>query len=251
MAHVWDCGEQTIRHGQLVEGHGQFNIICICYSWLHEKKVHTLHYDYDTQDPSEMIKQFDAIVKKADIVVGKNSRKFDIKMINTVRMLRGLPPFPDWAANNSDLESQFRKHFRLPSQSLDYVAKVMGYGGKSPMEFKDWVNIKMKTPDGPKAFIKMLKYCAVDVKITKQVMIKSFPYIISDINYSDYCTIIKNRKVEKLACRTCGSHNLRRNGTRLLGRPRVVYQRLECVEHEHFAGYIQIDENGEYKGRMK
>ena len=261
-AYIWDCGEQVIKHGQLVEGYDQFNIICICYSWLHEKKIYTLSYDLVTQDPSAMIKEFDKVVAQADIIVGKNSRKFDIKMINTVRMARGLKPFPNWAVNNSDLESQFRKHFRLPSQSLDYVAKMLRVGLKGKMELYDWIaiqNYNIDPVEGLKAFKKMLKYCRNDVMITKEGLIKSFPYIISDINFAEYCSKVKEVKQGKKkvkvvtpACKACGTRNVIKNGTRVRGRipNQKVYQRLQC-EFGHYAGEIEENEFGQFVGNIK
>lgn len=236
-AYIWDCGDQVVRHDQLVPGWDQFNIICIAYKWSHEKKIHVLHWDYDSQDSSGMIEEFDKIVEQADIIVGKNSNKFDIKMVNGVRFLKGLKPFPQWAASKSDIEVQCRKHFRFPSQSLEYLAKNLGMGGKDKMERQDWINIQEKTADGPKAFKKMLRYCVRDVKLTDELLKRLDEYIISDLNSNDFSR-------DGLVCRliTCGSSDIIKNGTRIV--KRRLMQRYHCNTHNGYAGLGAVNKDG-------
>jgi len=226
MAGVFGLGEQVVRHNQLIAPHNRPRIICISYC-INDGPLKTLKFDYETQDDSQVIEEFDKIVKTCDIVIGKNSQKFDVKMINAVRFLNGLPAFPDWADVSDDLELQMRKYFRFPSQSLDYISSQLGLGGKMKMEYDDWLHILLKTPRlGMKAFKKMCKYCPNDVYDTRLILILMMPYIKWKFNMS--------RFVEGLACIRCGSKDVFAMRTQIIGRTK--YQVYHCKDHGGNAG---------------
>ena len=132
-------GEQYLGHKQLIPGKSQYGIICITYAWL-DGDVEILKWDPKTGQKG-IIEAFDKIAATADLVVGKNSDKFDVKMINGIRALHGVKGNPRWAASSDDLEKQMRRYFRLPSQSLDYISSQLGFGGKIKMEMSHWVKI--------------------------------------------------------------------------------------------------------------
>lgn len=134
-AWVWRLGETVLRHGQLDDIYDGIDIICITYCFNDGKPAKCL------SDPDTMIQEFDAIVNKCDISIGKNSARFDVKHINTQRFLKGLPPVPSWTDCSDDLEAQIRKYFAFPSNTLDYLSKKLGLGGKNKMEMEDWVHI--------------------------------------------------------------------------------------------------------------
>lgn len=141
-ARIWRPGyNMTVRHGQLMHGHDHTEIICIQYC-INDGPVKIIKRDLDNiRDQLSMIEEFDEIVQSCDIVIGKNSDRFDNKHINTIRMLEGGKPIPDWIRYTDDLEKQMRKHFNLPSNALDYISHKLGFGGKNVMEFGDWVAI--------------------------------------------------------------------------------------------------------------
>lgn len=135
-------GEQRVGHNQLLPGYfSRTHIICISYSWDYGKTVKTLTWGKSESDEKDMIIEFDKLIEQADIVIGKNSDRFDNKHINAQRMWHNLPGMPYWTKHTDDLEKQMRKHFDLPSQSLDYISSQLGFGGKDKMSFDDWVAI--------------------------------------------------------------------------------------------------------------
>ena len=232
-AWVWRCGKQHIRHGQLVQNEfNQWQIICIAYAWNDNKPAKCLAWDYDTHDYSEVIEKFDKLVQQADITIGKNSDKFDVKHINTQRMLLGQEPMPDWALVTDDLEKQLRRHFVFPSHSLDYVSHLLGYGGKSPVEFQDWINIVENRNKA--SFNRMIKYCKKDVEDTRSIWNHVEPHVIPKFNYAAY--------YGDLRCSACGSTNITKNGTRMRGKTK--YQRFQCNDHGGYAGMAPISATG-------
>lgn len=235
-AWIWRLGEQTIRHDQLVDGGlSEYNIICITYCWNDDKPGKCIGYGYYAQNTEKVIRQFDKIIKKADITIGKNSDSFDVKHINTQRMLAKLPPMPEWSMVTDDLEKQMRKHFRFPSHSLDYVSKLLGFGGKIKMHMRDWVDIVTKHPvRGKKAYRKMCRYGIKDVEDTRKLWNRVSAYITPKFNAATF--------YDEVRCVNCGSKEIRKNGTIVRGRSK--YQKFYCRDHKGYAGIRVISKSG-------
>lgn len=141
-------------------------VICIAYKWLGQKSVHCLSWDKKKKGhcDSKMLKKFCEIYSEADAVVGHNGDNFDIKWLQTRLMLHDLDPLP--VVHQVDTLKEFRKNFRLNSNRLDYVAKLLTGGGKNPMTFDDW----KKVMEGNKTVLKkMVRYCKKDVQILEEV----------------------------------------------------------------------------------
>ncbi len=241
---LFRLGEQRIGHNQLTHLSNITPIICICAKWYGEKKVYTFEGD-------DAVEKFDILAREADVCLGKNSDSFDVKHINTQRMLQGLKPFPEWMDRREDLEKQMRKYFNLPSQSLDYISKLFGLGGKRKMEFDDWVNInnlelynklgkvsaqasqvlfgksgREVKEVGNRALKKMLDYCPKDVQDTEDALAKVLPYIKLKYNAS----VAKDGE----GCVTCGSGDL--VPTNVIAQGKVKYQLFDCMSHNGYAG---------------
>lgn len=231
-------GEQYVSHTQLVEGE-KVDIICITYCWDKGPAMH-LDYDYEEQDSSKMIQEFDKIVKEADIIIGQNSDSFDVKHINTQRMLHGLAPFPEWADCTDDTLKQVRRFFKLPCNKLDYMSALFGFGGKVKMAFQDWVNIKEKNKNGLKSFNKMIRYGKKDVIDTRKVFHKIRPYIKPKFNMATF--------LQDHVCVHCGSKDIHKNGTRIAGK--TTYQRYHCKTHGGYAGKSPLSPSTGKVGRI-
>ena len=240
-AWVWGCGEQYVRHNQLVKEHDQPGIICVTYCWMDENKpAQCIDWGYEEQDSSRVVEEFDKIIRTADFTIGKNSDRFDTKVLNAVRMLNGLPGFPEWMGYKDDLEKQMRKYFKLPSQSLDYISGQLGLGGKIKMEFQDWIDIVEKNENGRKALAKMIKYGKKDCTDTRTLWNRLSEHFDSKWNQAKF-------QGDSLACKhmDCGSSNLTNRGSpRLVGA--TMYQEWRCLDCHRYAGRTTISKNGKY-----
>lgn len=226
-AYIWGLGKQVVRHPQLDKNYSQWGIICVTYCWNDGKPAKVIDWGYEEQNTAKLIEEFDEIIKQADYVIGKNSARFDNKMLNGCRMLNGLPGFPEWIKYTDDLEKQMRRYFRLPSYALDYISDQFGLGGKIKMEFKDWIDIVEKTDNGPKAFKKMLKYGKKDVEDTRSLWNSLSEHFESRINYSTFNN-------HEFLCRHCNKSNLKKNGIRFSGG--IRYQEYHCNDCGKYAG---------------
>lgn len=264
-ARVWNCGKQFVNHKQLLPNFEMHDLICIQYCWNDGKDVKVLRYDKHGGTKG-MLEKFDELIKKADHCIGKNSDRFDVKMINALRMLHGLPGIPEWNKYCDDLEKQMRRYFRLPSQSLDYISKMCGIGGKNVMSMDDWIKIQdsreletlqssglsgkelkivsnhlfKKTPsvvrrEGKEALEKMCTYGAKDTEDTRTL----WNYLSQHFD-ARFNTAIHVGKAH--ACKTCGSENISKNGTRIAGKTK--YQSFYCNDHGGYAGRSPISKTG-------
>ncbi len=238
-AWIWRLGEQVVRPHQLDNEYSSHGIICIGYQWNDGKPSKVIGWGYKEQNTEKLIKQFDKIAEKADYVIGKNSNRFDVKHINTQRLLAGMTGTPSWLNTTDDVEQQFRKNFYFPSYSLDYLSKHLLKGrGKDKMEFEDWTNIVEKKNHS--SYKKMLKYCKRDVESTKMLWDFANKHFKSRLNLATF-----NRDT---CCRSCGSKNIKKNGTRVRGK--TVYQMFFCNDHGGYAGEAPINLNKKTFGKI-
>lgn len=223
-AYIWRLGKQVVRHGQLTEDGYMSDIICMTWCWNDGKPAQVIGWGYHKQDSTKIIEKFDALAKQADVVIGKNSDRFDNKHMNTRRLVAGLECEPDWIKYTDDLEKQLRRHFNLPSYSLDYFSKLLGLGGKISMQFSDWVDIVEKRSKA--SYDKMLKYGKKDIEDTRAIW--------------DYCEKHVTPKYHmphrrgEIVCKNCGSTSLVKNGTRRQGK--TTYQHYWCNDCRSYAG---------------
>lgn len=216
----WSTGKQYVDQKQIIVGQDQ-DIICLAYKWLGDPKIHSLDWGLNKQDSSKMIEEFSKVVEQADIVLGYNSDRFDIRHINTQRLLSGKPPI-DWPTSD-DVFKQIKRLFYLPSYRLDYISKLLTGSGKASVEFNDWIEIVEKK--SRKALDKMIKYNKRDVLKLEEVynLIKSF------LKPKLHVGLFNNQ--HKFSCPRCGDPRSQSKGARttLAGK----YQRRGCMSCGH------------------
>lgn len=242
-AWLWQCGTQYIGHKNLVKDYNTWGIICVTYCWNDNKPAQVIDWGYNEQDTGSVVKQFDEIIKQADFTIGKNSDKFDTKMINAARMLAGLPGLPQWTKYTDDLERQMRRYFKLPSQSLDYISGQLGLGGKIKMEMQDWIDIVEKNANGEKSLAKMIKYGKKDVVDTRTLWNRLSEHFDSKWNQALF-------QGDSLACKhmDCGSLKVKRNGTRVAAK--TLYQEWLCAKCGRYAGRSPISAVTKTEGKI-
>lgn len=234
-AWVWSPGKQYVGHKQLVKNHDRPGIICITYCWNDGKPAQSIDWGYEEQDTGKVVEEFDKILKTADHVIGKNNKRFDDKVLNACRMFAGLPGNPDWSKYTDDLEQHMRKHFRLPSQSLDYISGQLGLGGKVKMEMQDWIDIVEKNENGRKSLAKMIRYGKKDVVDTRTIWNRLAEHFEPKFNVATFNDL-------RFACKRCAGSNLAKAGTRVSGGTK--YQRYDCKDCLMYAGRHAVSQTG-------
>lgn len=181
-----------------------FFIICAAWKWLGSKKIEAVSVKPGKlHDDKQVVKQLIKVINEADIVVGHNIDRFDIKKIKTRCLFHGLP-VPQQVQTVDTLKVA-RREFLMTSNRLDYLGKYLGVGGKTDNTRGLWQRIARG--DGS-ALKDMLKYNKNDVKIQEKVYLKLLGYVS---NHPNMNVILES---EKLVCTNCGSNKVKRNGYR-------------------------------------
>lgn len=160
IAHVWGLFNQNISLKQL---QSVATTISFAAKWYGEKDV---IFRSDFHDGHEaMIQEAYKLVCEADMIVGYNSKNFDMKHLNREFLLAGFAPPTKY--KDIDLLTVVRSNFRLASNKLDHVAEILGLGNKVAHAGHElWV--KCMASD-PAAWEQMKKYNIGDVVLTEQV----------------------------------------------------------------------------------
>lgn len=214
LGYFFDVWESNINHDDIVI---PSYIFCISYSWYGTDKVHTLciqdfpRFKKDIHDDSEVLREFSKIVEQADILVGHNIDRFDIRKINGRLFLKGLPPIPQ--VKTLDTLKIAKRYFKLDYNGLDAIAKDLGFSGKVENNKGLW----RKCFEGDVKSLKLMaKYNKNDVKINKKVFEKEMPYIKNSLSKGVQCPNLlcqsydiqwrgyKNEK-KRFQCKICRS----------------------------------------------
>jgi uncharacterized protein YprB with RNaseH-like and TPR domain len=138
-------------------------IICVCYKWADSDKVES--FTWHKGDDRELLERFSRVIDSADIVIGQNSDKFDIKWLRTRCIHHRIPISPKF--NSIDTLKMARAGFNFNSNKLDYIGQFLGVGEKVKTDFSLWKEITLN--DNKDAMRTMVNYCKQDVLLLESV----------------------------------------------------------------------------------
>jgi len=211
VAHVWGLWQQNVGLNQLLSS---TEMMCFAAKWLDSKKVlfHSTHHDGKQQ----MVEAAHALLNEADVVMGWNSKSFDVKHLNREFLEAGLtPPSP---FKQIDLMLAVKKQFRLPSNKLQYVSTLLGLAGKvSHSGHQLWIRC---LAGEDKAWAEMKRYNIQDVVLLEELYEVLRPWI------TNHPSVSLHNGTEEQACPACGSQDLRREGYSYTSVGK--FQRFQC-----------------------
>ena len=191
-------------------------IICGAWRWLGAGETHAasvLNGGVSLNDDSHVVRTLHKVLSVADVIVAHNGDEFDTRWLNGRTLAHGLPPRPP--VISIDTCKVAKKVFNLNSNSLDYLGKYLGLGGKTSTSPGLWIDV-LKGDRG--AIREMIAYCKKDVELLEQVFLRLRPFIPDHVNRRLYGG--------KTGCPRCGSTHVQARGYhKSLTR---VYQRLQC-----------------------
>ena len=110
-------------------------MLCFSYKWAHEKKVHVVsQIDYandfakDPFDDTALLMALWPLLNEADVIIGHNVVKFDLKMINAFFVLKGIAPPSPYQTIDTLLIA--RRYFAFNSNSLGDLLEALELGEK-------------------------------------------------------------------------------------------------------------------------
>ena len=129
---------------------------------VNDGPVHVLSRRLFTE--KQLVKHLWKLFDEADIIIGHNSDKFDIKMSNMYFLRHGLtPPSPYKTVDTLKLA---KKYFRFPQNKLDFIAQFLFKEHKLNTSMKLWFDC-MRGEE--KALRTMEKYNKQDVVLLHKV----------------------------------------------------------------------------------
>lgn len=211
---VWKPGYKVrIGHDDIVKERG---IICGCWKWENDSKVHSITWDRK-QDDTRVVKKIASLLNEADEIVAHNGNRFDIPWIRGRAIRIGVPVNPKLVVH--DTLAHAKRLFNFNSNRLDYLGKYLGFGGKKDTGGKDlWHRIVFDKSRN--ALEDMVAYCKRDVALLEKVWQKMQPYVPSKTHITGNAT----------ECPNCGSSRLQSRGTRIsaAGHKSVRLQCQDC-----------------------
>lgn len=221
-AYVWGPWKQDIGPHQIIKPK---HTISFAAKWHGDKQV--LFRSVHHHSKRAMLDEAHRLLGEADVVVGYNSKSFDIPHLNTEFWHAGLgPPRP---FHQIDLLKTVRSKFSLFHNKLGVVAEQKGIGSKVEHEgFALWVACM---EGDAKAWSRMRKYNRQDVVLTEQLYDELLPWIENHPSHGAFSGTN--------VCRRCGSAALERRGVVIAATRR--YQQYRCKDCGGWGRYTKSD----------
>jgi hypothetical protein len=208
VAHVWGLWQQNVGLPQII---ASGYVLCWAAKWYGEK---TVMFDSVLSGHKKMIRGIHRLLQEADAVAHYNGARFDVPTLNKEFLCHNMtPPSP---YKQIDLLRVARSKFRFPSNKLDYVSRVLGFGQKVKHKGHElWIECMAKNPQ---AWKQMEAYNRHDVVLLEKVYTKMLPWINNHPNHGVY---------DKTAvCPNCAGYNFQRRGWDV--RIAMRYPRYQC-----------------------
>lgn len=217
LSYHWGLWQQNIGLNQIVRN---WSIASFCWKWLHEDKPRYIDCEANALDDRPLLARIHSVLDEADIVVGQNSKQFDVRKINARLIENGYPPPSRFRQIDTKVEA--KKIAAFTSNKLEWLAEHLSDIPKDKHnEFPGFELWKECMAGNPRAWQVMRQYNPTDVLATEQVYLKLRPWIEGHPNVAAY-----NADQSAPACTKCGSPDLVRRGFERT--QSGVYQRYRC-----------------------
>lgn len=217
LCHVWGLWDQNIQVKAIER---DWFILCWAAKWLFDSKLM-----YDIVTPKESLERNDKrivksvwkLVNEADIIIGHNVQKFDMKKLNARWKFHDIqPPMPYQII---DTLTHSRANFGNPSHKQEYITKWLQLPEKLETEFQLWVDC---IHGDKKALNYMVKYCRKDVTGLEEMYLGIRPWMKSHPNLNVYVD------TDQAICPTCSNSNLKWKG--FYYTPAGRYRAFRCIK---------------------
>ena len=204
-ASVWRLFDQNVGLNMI---HEDWAMLSFAAKWYGKRGVEygDTMKAHSIRDDRDIVAHLCALLDEADVVVGHNVKKFDLKKLRARAVQHGLAPFREPKVIDTMLMA--RSIGAFTSNKLEYLTKALctdhksGHG-KYP-GFELWLGILRNEPA---AWAEMKKYNIQDVKVTEQLYTVLRPWAPRLPNLAQFYDDEHRR------CPRCGSVNITANGS--------------------------------------
>ena len=207
----YDLRNQNFGLNQMIHPGGVFGVGAKWYGSTKKTFLSDFHNGHE-----EMVNKTWSLLDEADIVVGFNSKRFDIPKLNGEFMKAGLPQPTPYA--HVDLFQELKRLVSFISLKLDHFLDQFGLTRKEQHAGMSlWIGCMN---NDPKAWRKMRSYCLQDVCSTEELLDYARPWI----RHPHMGTLLAD---DHLTCEKCGSDNLTDTG-KTMTLTTLIYPVLRC-----------------------
>lgn len=207
LTYVWHIHKNRIGTHQIEK---DWFMLSWAAKWHGEKKMygdscykHNKHYKKNPKCDKKIMQGLWDLMNEADFVITHNGNGFDIPKIYTRFLLNGFTkPSP---FKSIDTMSIAKHVFGFTSNSLDYIANLLGVGGKYDSGGMDTWKDCLK--EKKSAWDRMLKYNKKDVELLEKVYNVLRSWNKRAPNFAMYVDDNDPRCIE------CGSKDIKKDGT--------------------------------------
>lgn len=199
VGYVWGKYDQTVN-----EFKADWYMLSFAYKVLGEKVIHVKGlidypgYKKQKDNDKKLMQDIWKVLDEADIIIGHNIDRFDVRKINARFLIHGIPPPSPY--RTVDTLKVSRKAFKFNSNSLDDLGHSLGVGRKlKHTGFALWLACMA---GDSKSWSVMKKYNSLDVCLLEKVYFAMRPWATSHANVNQ----------GHFACPKCGSLDTQKRG---------------------------------------
>lgn len=219
ISYTWGLWDQNVALNQV---QSDWHILSWGAKWQGDTKV--MYQDQSKakvlENDKKLLEGIWKLLDEADIVVGQNSRRFDIKKLNARFIINGMQP-PSSFKQIDTLELA-KKHFAFTSNKLEYMADKINtkYKKLKHETFAGFELWKECLKGNQAAWKAMKRYNIYDVLSLEELYNKLIPWD-STINFNLYTDGITEQ------C-TCGGTHIQSKGYAFT--PAGKFRRMKCLD---------------------
>jgi|TARA_R110000823_G_scaffold159062_3_gene290023 transposase-like protein len=191
----WGTYKQYIQHYQITEH--QY-IISWAAKWLYDDNVQSdvvTSKESKNRDDKRILKSIWKLLDEADIVIGHNGDRFDLRKLRWRFISEDMqPPSPFRVIDTLKIA---RREFFAPSYKQDFLTKYFHLQNKLETNFQLWKDCEAGIPE---KLEEMVEYNRHDVMGLEELYLKIRPYIHNHPNLGVL--------MDKDVCSTCGADDI-------------------------------------------
>lgn len=235
IAYVWGLWENNVAINQIKS---DWYVLSWSAKWLNDPPKKIMYADQrnakNIEDDKEILKKMWKLLDEADIVIGQNSKAFDIKKLNARFIIHGMQPPSSY--RQIDTKVLAKKHFNFTSNKLEYLSDKLNvkYKKQTKRKFNGFEMWKECLAGNKEAWKAMETYNKYDVLSLEELYLKLAPWG-TGINTNVYYPVDQ--------CSSCGHREFISNGYRYTNTGK--FSRIKCKNcgHEHIIPSNQIDKD--------
>lgn len=205
LGYAWGLFENNFGLNQIYK---DWTVLSWSALWLGDKPSNIMYMDQrnnkNIEDDKVILKGIWDLLDAADIVVGQNSKRFDIKKLNARFILNGMKPPSSYS--QIDTLQIAKKHFGFTSNKLEYMTNKLcvKYKKQTHRKFSGFELWKECLAGNKQAWKEMEKYNKYDVLSLEELYTKLISWD-KGVNFNVYNDDTTN------ICK-CGSSKWKKNG---------------------------------------